>query len=240
MDAIAKFTVDNWIAIAAIVVPVFIGWLGNIHLWLWSLFKKYVIDKKIEVITPSFEHRFASLNKQTRVCPLLDKNGLLSVDSLLVNHRALFQGSMGDAGKLRSNDVYIKSYKVSNSSGGTTLVSDEGHITNLMPTNDVQLTLSGIIEDWNKKVSKVKTYGDKDKVEFVSRFHLYFEMVHPFLDGNGRIGRALLEEQLSYMFDKTIRFQPDINDYHRSIDAGIHGDESELRKLISEQVKSNA
>lgn len=240
MDAIAKFTIDNWIAIAAIVVPAFLGWLGKFHLWLWSLFKKYVIDRKIEVITPSFEHRFASLNKQTMVCPFLDKNGRLSVNSLLVNHCAFFQSSMGNAGNLRSNDVYIKCYKVSDSSGGTALVSDEGHITNLMPANEVKLTLYGIIEDWNKKVSKVKTYGDKDKVEFVSRFHLYFEMVHPFLDGNGRIGRALLEEQLSFLFDNTIRFQPDINSYHRSIVAGMHGDESALRKLISEQVKLNA
>ena len=90
-----------------------------------------------------------------------------------------------------------------------------------------------------KKVSIVSNYGSKDKIEFVSRFHLYFEMIHPFLDGNGRVGRALLEEQLSYLFGQIISFKPDMKAYHLSIIAGAKGEESNLRKLISDQVKSN-
>jgi len=109
-----------------------------------------------------------------------------------------------------------------------------------MPAEEVHLTLSGIIDDWNIKVAKVRTYGNKDKIEFVSRFHIYFEMVHPFLDGNGRIGRALLEEQLSYLFNQIINFKPDIKAYHLSIEKGIKGDEAALRKLIFDQVKLNA
>lgn len=240
MDIITKFTTDNWIAMAAIVIPIILGWLGNVHLWLWTLSKKYLLDRKIEVISPSFDHRFSSLNKQTKICPFLDKKGHLSMSPLLDNHRALLQGTMGKVGELRGNDVYIKCYKVNDSAGGTTLVSDKESITNLMPAEEVNLTLSDIIKDWNKKVAKVKTYGSKDKVEFVSRFHIYFEMIHPFLDGNGRIGRKLLEEQLSYLFDQIISFEPEIKAYHLSIESGIKGDESELRKLIFDQVKLNA
>lgn len=240
MEVISKLTTDNWIAIAAIVIPIFLAWFSNVHLWAWSLIKKYLLDRKIEVITPSFDHRFSSLNKQTRVCPFLDKNGHLSIKSLIDNHRALFQGTMGKSGELRTNDVFIKCYKMNNSDGGTTLVSDKESVTNLMPSEEIHLTLSGIIKDWNKKVSKVKRYETKDKVEFVSRFHLYFEMIHPFLDGNGRVGRSLIEEQLSYLFSQIISFEPEIKQYHRSIELGIKGDESELKKLILEQVKSHA
>lgn len=240
MEVISKLTTDNWIAIAAIVIPIFLAWLSNIHLWLWSLIKKLLFDRKIEVISPSFDHRFSSLNKQTRVCPFLNKNGHLSIDSLVDNHRALLQGSMGKAGELRTNDVFIKCYKMNDSEGGTTLVSNKESITNLMPSEEVHLTLSDIIKDWNKKVSKVTGYETKDKVEFVSRFHLYFEMIHPFLDGNGRIGRSLIEEQLSYLFSQIISFDPEIKQYHRSIELGIKGDETELRKLILEQVNSHA
>jgi len=240
MDVITKFTADNWIAIAAIVIPILLGWLGNVHRWLWSLCKKYLLDRKIEVISPSFDHRFSLLNKQTRVCPFLDKNGHLSMNSLLDNHRALHQGTMEKSGELRTNNVHIKCYKVNDSSGGTTLVSNKESITNLLPAEEINLTLSDIIKDWNKKVAKVKTYGSKDKVEFISRFQVYFEMIHPFLDGNGRIGRKLLEEQLSYLFDQIISFEPDMKAYHLSIESGIKGDESELRKLIIDQVRLNA
>ncbi|WP_159287805.1 Fic family protein [Zhongshania aliphaticivorans] len=233
-------TTDNWISISAIVIPIFLAWLSNLHLWIWSLIKKFLLDRKIEVISPSFDHRFSSLNKQTRVFPFLDKNGHLSIESLIDNHRALLQGTMGKAGELRTNDVYIKCYKMNDSEGGTTLISNKESIINLMPSEEVHLTLSDIIKDWNKKVSKVKSYGTKDKVEFVSRFHLYLEMIHPFLDGNGRIGRSLIEEQLSYLFSQIISFDPEIKQYHHSIELGIKGDESELRKLILEQVKSHA
>jgi fido (protein-threonine AMPylation protein) len=236
MDAISKFTIDNWIAITAIVVPIILGWLGKVHIWLWTLIKKTLIDKKIEVISPSFDNRFSSLNTQKRVCPFLDKKGQLSIDSLLDNHRALLQDSMGKAGKLRTTDVFITCYKMNNDEGGTTLISNKENVTNVMASEEVHLTLSDIIKDWNKKISKVKSYGIKDKIEFVSRFHIYFEMIHPFLDGNGRIGRTLINEQLSYLFSQIINFEPEIKQYYRSIELGIRGDESQLRKLILEQV----
>jgi len=237
MEVISKLTTNNWIAIAAIVIPIFLAWVSNIHLWIWSLVRKVLFDRKIEVISPSFDHRFSSLNKQTRVCPFLDKNGQLSIDSLKDNHRALFQDTMGKAGELRKNDVYIKCYKINDSEGGTTLVSKKESITNLLPSEEVDLTLTEIIKDWNKKISKVKSYETKDKIEFVSRFHIYFEMIHPFADGNGRIGRSLIAEQLSYLFSQIISFDPELKRYHNSIQLGIKGDESELRILFLEQIK---
>jgi len=240
MEVIAKFTNDNLVAIAAIVIPILLGLLWNIYLWLWSLLKKHLIDRKIEVISPSLNHRFSSLNKQIKACSFLDNNGKLSIKSLLDNHRALLQGTPGIAGELRENEVYIKCYKVDDNAGGTTLVSEIDSITNLLPAEEVNLSLTDIIKDWNKKVAKVKAYGSKDKIEFVSRFHIYFEMIHPFLDGNGRIGRRLLEEQLSYLFDRIVNFDPDVKSYHASIKLGIKGDESELRKLILQQVNVNA
>lgn len=162
-----------------------------------------------------------------------------------LNHRVLFQDEQIEGGKFRDKDVYISCFRVSDDDdlGGTTLVekpwvaSDNNKTTNLMPREKVQLTLRDIINDWNQKVSKVKHYGDKEKIEFISRFHIYFEMIHPFLDGNGRIGRMLLEEQLCYLFDKIVSFRPNLKDYYDSVQLASRGNEHNLRKIIYNEIK---
>lgn len=235
MEILDNFTVDSWIAVAAIAVPIILASLTKIHVWIWLLFKKHILNRKVEVISPKLGVRYRTLNKQVRECDYLDKTGKLSITTLLLNHKALFQGTNIPAGMLRSADVYVKCYKVTDEAGGTTLVSSAVSITNLLPAVEVELSLSEIIDDWNKKISKVKNYTEKDRIEFATRFHVCFELVHPFLDGNGRIGRALLEEQLSFLFNKIIKFEPNLQAYHDAIQLAVRGDETELRRLILDQ-----
>jgi Fic family protein len=53
--------------------------------------------------------------------------------------------------------------------------------------------------------------------------HLYFESIHPFEDGNGRIGRAIAEKALSQGFDNPIMFsisksiEENKSDYYKAL-----------------------
>ncbi len=53
----------------------------------------------------------------------------------------------------------------------------------------VEKMIKSILDEYNNDLEKY--FGDK-----ISKFHLDFETVHPFCDGNGRIGRVLMNYQL--------------------------------------------
>ena len=54
------------------------------------------------------------------------------------------------------------------------------------------------LEDTNKWLSTTKDMSDARKIEKISDLHFDYEFVHPFADGNGRSGRAIVYYLMIY------------------------------------------
>jgi Fic family protein len=96
-----------------------------------------------------------------------------SLDIILLIHQMLLTGINDDfAGRLRKPGEYVRV---------------GSHIA--PPPEQVGNLLEQALIDWN-------IHNSLHPVENISIFHLTFENIHPFCDGNGRIGRVILNFQL--------------------------------------------
>jgi Fic family protein len=106
---------------------------------------------------------------------LRDKPGFeLNIENLLLLHRMLITGIDDNiAGRLRSQNEYVRV--------GTHIAPAPEHLERLLEELFVNFRAS----------------SDDHIVERIARFHLEFERIHPFDDGNDRIGRVLIILQLA-------------------------------------------
>ncbi len=101
---------------------------------------------------------------------MLSFKGDLSLGITLKWHRELFDETKKDlAGKLRYYRVYIS-----------------GSLHKPPPPEEVEMRMSELFK-WYSKES-----GKMNPVELAALLHLKFETIHPFGDGNGRIGRMIM------------------------------------------------
>lgn len=98
----------------------------------------------------------------------------LSRENILLLHQMLI-GGINDkiAGRFRQDSEYVRV--------GTHIAPPPEHVERLV---------GELVADYE---SDHETY----LVERISRFHLRFETIHPFVDGNGRMGRVLINLQLA-------------------------------------------
>lgn len=98
----------------------------------------------------------------------------LSQDLILALHQMLI-GGIDDkiAGKFRQKNEFVRI--------GTYIA---------IPPEHIETRINSLLIDYSSDLSN-------HLIDKVARFHLEFELIHPFTDGNGRIGRVLINYQLT-------------------------------------------
>jgi Fic family protein len=79
-----------------------------------------------------------------------------------------------------------------------------------------------------------------DVPEALARIHADFERLHPFIDGNGRVGRLLLNLVLTRLgWPPIVIFKEQRRRYISALDRADHGDSGPLAELIARSVVDN-
>ena len=101
------------------------------------------------------------------------KNNNINKELILLLHKMLISNINEDiAGRFRKQNEYVRV--------GTHIAPAPEHIESMMDS---------LLSDYS-------TYTEEYFIDRIAKFHLEFETIHPFCDGNGRIGRVLINYQL--------------------------------------------
>jgi Fic family protein len=127
----------------------------------------------------------------------------LSMELLLLLHKMLL-GNINDdyGGRFRKPGEYVRV--------GTHIAPAPEQVESMIETT----------------MSNYKTDSETYFVDRIAKFHLAFETIHPFCDGNGRMGRVIINYQLSrYGFPSIIIRNKEKQDYYKAF-----GDYHESKK----------
>lgn len=139
-------------------------------------------DKRVEGVT----ELMLAIRKQF-TAPLSEK-------TLLDWHAMLMKGSKGiQIGEWRSHEEPMQ---IVSGAIGREVVHFEAP-----PPKSVSSEMNGFIKWFNESQNKIKKPIIRSAIA-----HLYFESIHPFEDGNGRIGRAIAEKALSQSIGRPALF----------------------------------
>ena len=171
-----------------------------------------VIFDNVALPNKSLTEQLEAKNHQTALNYLFDhisKKEEINKELVLKLHSILMNGVRPDAGKYRDHGVRIR---------GTDLpTANYLSVPKLMPE---------VIKDAQNKT--------KDIVALLASVHSKFEKIHPFSDGNGRVGRLLMTAMLlEYNFAPAIIRQQQKQLYYTYLyKAQIKEDQSQLENFL--------
>lgn len=112
--------------------------------------------------------------------------------------------------------------------------SPETAVFTPLPHAQIINNLDSLIKNWVTHYEILRGQDYKVIVSAIATFHYEFLRIHPFLDGNGRVARALLRQQMIELLGvNTLNIFIDMpTEYYESLRAANNGDLGPLIELI--------
>jgi hypothetical protein len=146
----------------------------------------------------------------------------LSPELILLVHRLVgFELPTRMIGRYRSQAVHL----------GTAGSHAAATVMTPPPASQVPDLVRGLCDRWQREYEELG--GHADRLAAMARFHHEFLSIHPFLDGNGRVARALLLQQCLDLFGRAnmSRFDRGVS-YNDALIAANAGIPQPLENLI--------
>ncbi|MCK5579671.1 MAG: Fic family protein [Candidatus Omnitrophica bacterium] len=165
---------------------------------------------------------------------ILNQNGTITIENIKHAHSKLFPSGYALAGKLRQEMVAILGNYQSRARGVNPNISS--YTLNVADPSEIDTQFNSLVSKWNDNIKYIIDYDKKGISDELANFHHAFLLIHPFLDGNGRISRVILNEQASFLIHKKIKFKFDRVRYYDALHKADQGMVSFVSELIFNQL----
>lgn len=147
----------------------------------------------------------------------------IDVSFILFTHRmSCFDMPTRTVGVLRTDEVWLAN-------------SEAVRAKHVQPprVSEVPSLVEEICSTWREGFYRLATAGVEQKIEAIAQFHSKLLVIHPFLDGNGRVARALLMQQCLDLFGiAKMSLLEQGASYYRALAAADNGDIDPLVSIV--------
>ncbi len=150
----------------------------------------------------------------------------LNSESLKYIHKAMmFENGNTEIGIFRTHTIWV---------GTPNCSPEKASFVPPKPELVPKLT-EELLDGWRKDYPTILAAKKKTvKIQRITKFHNDFLSIHPFLDGNGRVARFLLNQQASELLDITEQvIIDDRPSYYDALNEGQKGNLHPLEKIIT-------
>lgn len=153
----------------------------------------------------------------------------LTTEKLCSIHKMLlFSDSSKHLGELRTQKVWIGNINASGIENATFVPAEP---------EEVQMLTESLLEGWRNNYQSIKKKDKEEIIDAITNFHFEFLKIHPFLDGNGRVARFLLNQQTTELLEIDYKVIIDDNEsYYLSLNMGHEGDLSALKRILIQAI----